>query len=256
MNERVGRRLVVQAGRYGTAFDDVRLTVNARTGQVVASEAEIVAVDHSLAPVPALTELVAGYRALVAPIAGQVVAMAGAPAGRTRTPTGESAIGDLVADAQRRAAGAEVALVAPGALRADLPAGPVTLGDAFAVQPWDDGVVATTLSGSQLRDALGQQFGALGTRILQVSGLGWRRSGRTVADVTVGGAPLDDDRAYRVAVSASLAAGADGFPTLAAGRDVERVTGDLEALVDLLRSLPEGYAPPDPAAEPRISSGA
>ena len=35
-------------------------------------------------------------------------------------------------------------------------------------------------------------------KILQVSGLTWRRSGTTVADIQVGGQPLDDARTYTV----------------------------------------------------------
>jgi 5'-nucleotidase len=254
MDERVGGRLVLQAGRYGEAFDDVRLTVRRRDGQVVRARAVVVDVrDRTVRPDRRLRRLVASYRSRVAPLAERVVASADRPATRRANAAGETPLGDLVADGQRRLAGAEVALVNSGAIRADLPAGPVTFAQAFAAQPWDDSVVATTLTGADLRTALAQQFDAPGKELLQVSGLTWRRDGTTASDVLVGGEPLDDDRAYRVAVNGALSGGADGFTALARGRDVVRVGSDLDALLGELAARARRAGAPDPEPAPRIA---
>jgi 5'-nucleotidase len=257
MDEHVGRRLILQAGRYGESFDAVTLTVRRRDGQVIRARGSVVEAGvRGIRPDRRLAHLVATYRARVAPLGDRVVATAGAPATRRANPAGETPLGDLIADGQRRLAGAEVALVNSGAVRADLPAGPVTFARAFSAQPWDDGVMATTLTGADLRDALAQQFTAPGKELLQVSGLTWRRQGTTVADVRVGGEPLDDAREYRVAVNGALSTGADGFSALARGRDATRVGSDLDALLGELAGLPQPYALPDPATSPRIAGTA
>lgn len=256
-DERVGGRLVLQAGRYGEAFDAVRLIVRRRDGQVVRASGGIVDVrDRGVRPEPRLARMVAALKARVAPLGDRVVATAAASATRRANAAGETPLGDLVADGQRRLAAADVALVNSGAIRADLPAGPVTYAQAFAAQPWNDRVVAMTLTGADLRAALAQQFTAPGKELLQVSGLSWRRAGSAVADVTVGGAPLEDARDYRVAVNGALAGGADGFRALARGRDVTRVGSDLDALLGQLAGAPPPVAVPDPVAAPRIAGSA
>jgi 2',3'-cyclic-nucleotide 2'-phosphodiesterase (5'-nucleotidase family) len=45
--------------------------------------------------------------------------------------------------------------------------------------------------------------------------------GKRVREVTVGGAPLDPAKAYRVATSDYMAGGGDGYAALAKGRPVE-----------------------------------
>jgi 5'-nucleotidase len=255
MLTRVGRRVVVQAGRYGEAVDVVSLRVRRRDGQVVAARARLADVDDRLAPDGQVAALVARARSTVAARADRVVAVAAQPTAGTATATGETPIGDVVADAQRRAAGSDLALVHPGSIRADLPAGPLTVGRLFSVLPWSTGVVATTLTGAQVRAALAEQFATARPRILQVSGLGWRRDGRSVVDVTVDGQPLDDARDYRVALNDPLAEGADGFTVLAGGRDVAPVADDVDVLAGQLAG-DQPFAPPDPAQAPRITGGA
>jgi 5'-nucleotidase len=55
----------------------------------------------------------------------------------------------------------------PGGIRADLAAGDITYGKAFAVQPFGNSLVTKTMTGAQIEQLLEQQF-AVG-RILQVS---------------------------------------------------------------------------------------
>ena len=50
-------------------------------------------------------------------------------------PDGESALGDLIADAQREYADAQIAFMNPGGIRADIQAGEVTYGDCSPSSP-------------------------------------------------------------------------------------------------------------------------
>ena len=51
-----------------------------------------------------------------------------------------------------------IAFQNPGGVRADLDAGTVTFGEAFAVQPFGNTVNTITLTGAQIDDVLEQQF--------------------------------------------------------------------------------------------------
>jgi 5'-nucleotidase len=173
LNAKVDGKLVVQAYSYGTAFADVDLVINRETGDVVKSSAEIVRTcTDGVEPDPELAALVAEYQAAIEPIANRVVGTAGEPITRESTAAGESALGDLIADAQRTFAGADFAFMNPGGIRANIEAGEVTYAELFAVQPFDNGLVTMDLTGEQVYRLLEQQFRADGgSTILQVSGL-------------------------------------------------------------------------------------
>jgi 5'-nucleotidase len=116
----------------------------------------------------------------------------------------------------------------PGGIRADLQAGPVTYGEAFAVQPFGNILTTMTLTGVQLDELLEQQFSgdnADEPRVLQVSqGFTYRWSrgapaGAKVdpASIALNGVPIAPTQAVRVVVNNFLADGGDGFTTLTEG---------------------------------------
>jgi 5'-nucleotidase len=252
MDERVGSRIVIEGGRYGNDLSRVRLRVRRRDGQVVSASAAILPVDHRIAPDPTLARLVAARRVAVAPIADRVVAFAAGATTRSQAPTGESALGELVARAERLAAGADVGIINQGALRADLPSGPITYGQAFAVLPWGEPVVSVTLSGADLRAALAQHLAHADDQPLQFNGMTWVADGTAAADVLVNGEPLDDARDYRVALTARLAEGADHFSALDAGRDRAIVGPDVDVLIAGLGAMPQPLRPISVSLPPRI----
>ena len=95
------------------------------------------------------------------------------------THAGESALGDIIADAQlaaTRAAdngGAVIAFTNPGGVRSDITSkdeGAVTYGDVFASQPFRNQLVTLTLTATQIKNMLEQQWlDPKRPRILQVS---------------------------------------------------------------------------------------
>jgi 5'-nucleotidase len=247
--------LVVEAFSAGTAFGRIDLEVDRSTGDVVSARAAVQTAwaDEGPGKAPdreslALQEAAA---ARVGPKATRQVADLAVELTRTQSEGGESAVGDLVADAQRSAApGARIAFTNRGGLRADLPAGATTWGALFAVQPFGNDLVTMTLGGEELVALLESQFGPGRQEVLQVSGLtyGWSASapvGKKVRDVRVGGAPLDLAGRYRVVVNGFLASGGDGFAVLKGGADRARGGNDLEALVAYLSSLPQPVGAPE-----------
>ena len=117
---------------------------------------------------PAAKAIADKYRTAVAPIANRVVGTITADITRDgRRRSQESPLGDVIADAQlayTQAAGAQIALMNPGGIRAALSfanspggeaPGQVTYGEAFTVQPFNNLVVTQTLTGAQIKDGAG-----------------------------------------------------------------------------------------------------
>ena len=256
INTTVAGKLIVEGYRYGTAFDQMTLRISRRTGDVVEKSATIVpAWNDAVRPDAELEGLVQRFKDRITPLSSQVVGTTTGAVTRSATAAGESALGDLIADAQRTVMGTDIALMNPGGIRADLAAGDLTFGALFSVQPFDNGMVTTTLTGARIRQALEQQFSGTPPKILQVSGLTWRRAGSTVEDVMVGDQPLDDTRSYTVAMNSFLATGGDGFSALAGGTGTTSNGSDLDALVAYVKGLPQPFTAPDPRTTPRITGG-
>jgi len=172
-----GDKLVVEALSYGVAYDLVDMTVDTRTGDVVAKSGRIVPTSHAdaLADVE-LSDLVARYRVRVAPLADKVVGAS--EAGLTRS---DGTLGQMTADAQHGFAGTDAAVVEPGALRADIAPGPITYAEVAEALAYDHRLVRFELTGRELR--------SLGER------------GAYVAAPR----PLEPDTVYSVAASEMLA---------------------------------------------------
>ncbi len=159
LNLRVDGKLVVEARSYGVAFDLVDLIVDRTSGDVVEASARIPATDHeSAGPDPGVSDLVAARRARVAQLAERVVGELPTPLTRSN-----GALARLAAEAQREHADADLALVSPASLRADVDAGPVTFEELFAAQAYDHPLLRLELTGAALRRTLDDNRGALVT---------------------------------------------------------------------------------------------
>jgi 5'-nucleotidase len=146
----------------------------------------------------------------------------------TRTYTGESPLGDLIADALRKSAGADVGFMNSGGIRADLPTGDLTYGDIFAVSPFDNYPTLVILSGAQLIDML--RATSTGQRgIMQVSGLRYTvdasKQGldRFVGAVFENGSPVDPEKLYTVIMPDFIASGGDGTMEVMKGVPADRI---------------------------------
>lgn len=250
--------LVVQAWSYATAFDDIDVWVDPMSQDVVAKRAQVVTAwddeGPGSSPDPAVAALIARADARVASRVEQVLAQAEAPIERTTNAAGESALGDLIADAQRDIAGADFALLNPGGIRADLPAGTITWGAAFAVQPFGNDILTLTLTGQDLVDVMNEQWGhgqPSGGRILSISGFAYSWNGsipdggsRVVEVHDLHGIPIAASRSYTLAVNQFLAEGGDGFSTLQRLKRSDTGHIDRDALVEYLKKSPRPLSPP------------
>jgi len=249
--------LVTSAGSFGRLLTRISLEVDPIQHRVLSRSAVQVPVTHDLPPDPKIQALVDRAVARAAPLAQRAVGRLTTRLSRSGGASGESPLGDVVADAHlaaTRDARAGLAFTNPGGLRADLPAGTVTFGDVFSAQPFGNTLVTVTMTGAQLLEALEQQWKGSRARILQLSAnvrYSWSESAAVGARVVPGsvrvdGRPLDPGGRYRVTVNSFLAAGGDGFEVFTRG--TERVGGppDADALVQYLRPSLNGtpMAPP------------
>lgn len=264
-NCRIDNQLVTSADKYGTVISEIDITLDPKTGDVTQARADnlIVRTDR-FAKDAAQTKLIGTYEQLAAPLAKRVVGRVSAPLLRDETPAGESPIGLVVADAQLAAtgnAGAQLALMNPGGLRANLngdASGQVRYEDLFSVQPFYNNLVTLTLTGAQLQSALEQQWlNQPRPRVLQVSrgfGYSWDNSkppGQRIVpgSLRLNGVPVDAQQRLRVTVNSFLAGGGDNFSVFKQdGQDVR--TGMMD--IDALERYVAAQGTVSPAAAPRI----
>ena len=138
-------------------------------------------------------------------------------------------MGNLIADAQRAATGADIALANGGGIRADrtYDAGAtLTRRDILTELPFGNVTVETELPGSQVLAALENGVSQVekgAGRFPQVSGITFAfdpsaPAGSRVSEVMVGGAPLDLDKVYTVATNDYMLSGGDGYTALGGGK--------------------------------------
>ena len=238
---------IVQALSSGRAIGVIDLPVDRASRAGMREEVRIVATD-SITPDPQFETL---QRAATEGVASIVARPIATLAGDMPRRGDQYALGNLIADAQRAAAHADVAVMNNGGIRADLRGGPVSYGSLFEVQPFGNLLVRLTVRGADLRTYL-ESFVARGAPRVHVSGVVasydlTRPAGSRIVTATVGGMPLDDARQYTVAFTDFMATGGEGlalarnsakrgparrhrprrarrFPAIAARRGVSRPT--------------------------------
>ncbi|MYW91887.1 bifunctional metallophosphatase/5'-nucleotidase [Amycolatopsis rubida] len=265
VNDPAGQpRPVIQGASFGRLLSVVDLKIDRRTRDVVRSQtkAHNEIVTRDVTADPAVTKLVDEAKTKAAPIANKQVGTITADLPAAGGSSGESPLGDVIADAQLEATksnNAVIAMTNPGGIRADLTYksssagegdGVVTYGEAFTVQPFSNIMQTITLTGANLKNVLEQQWGQPGgTKILQISkSLHYTYSaaapvGSRVSNITVNGTAVDPAAQYRVSVNNFLAAGGDGFTEFTKGTDLAGGPVDLDAFIAYLGAHP-GIAPP------------
>lgn len=266
---KIDGRLLVQAGSFGAWLTESRLTLDAQ-GQVL----EAKAVNHPVlqgayAPNPAFAALVQRAAALTEAARNRPIAQLSMGAvRRAEPPFGDSALGNLVADAQlayaQKRGVADVALTNSGGIRADLVVDGsrwITFSELFAIQPFGNDLLALTLSGAQLQELLRRQLpkrpGAASIQVSHNLRYTWNQpegqSAQLLA-VTVNGAPLEAHKDYRVIVNNFMADGGGDTGVLRQGRDRQVVGPDIDALVEWLAENPQALAQIAPGRIQRVDA--
>ncbi|MET8294770.1 bifunctional metallophosphatase/5'-nucleotidase [Streptomyces sp. NPDC001272] len=276
-------RTVTSAASYGRLFTDTTLTYDRATKDIVRTPVQSPkpvnkVVSRDLPKAPDMTELIDRWKKLAAPVANRPMGYISADIAGRGSEAPEKPLGDLIADAQLEATaaadkgGAQLALMNPGGIRADLAYkaagdegdGVVTYGESYTVQPFNNLLNVVDLTGAQLITALQQQVSGPvngpNPKILQVSKgltytLDMTKSGAdriVVGSVKLNGAAIDPAKTYRVVMNEFLAGGGDGFTVLKEHKNKLVGVPDLEAFNALLAKS-TAAAPIAPPVTDRIT---
>ena len=275
-----GRKIpVTSTPAFGRVLTSVDLTINPATRDVTAVSATNVltsrAADAGVVADATVTKIVDGYKALVSPIASQVLGGISTALSNARSDGAcNMPAGDLIADSQLQATkpasfgGAVLAFMNGGGVRspgftfasssAGEGDGNVTYGEAFTVQPFGNSLVTMTLTTTDIKDFLEEQFagckgqGAATTRFaLPSAGFkytwdGAQACGARISNVTLNngsttetlvdatGTVQNPTKTYRVTVNNFMADGGDGYSTLKKGTNRLGGAQDIDALTAFL----------------------
>lgn len=252
---------VIQGGQYGEAYGKLDLTVDPTTKELLSIEAAVAPLVGAAQPNAAVAQIVADAVAFANVAGNERLGSIATDIRRAVTSTGsenrggESALGNLIADAQLEATqdlGTDIAIMNPGGIRADLvfassgavdPDGTVTFREAANVQPFANTLVTMELTGAQLRQVLEEQWQPAGAarpflKLGLSESLDYTYDPAAAAGSRIGTMLLDGEvitatQVVRIVTNSFLSTGGDNFLTLAQGAnrsDSGRI--DLQAFVD------------------------
>ncbi|WP_292387630.1 bifunctional metallophosphatase/5'-nucleotidase [Methanosarcina sp. UBA5] len=271
-NANIDGRIVTQADSAGNLLTDIDLVISNKTHDVIEERSRNIIVSRDVPKDSEVTELVNEYNSQIAALANRVIGNITSDITVVMSDSGESALGDLIADAQLYATsdpsngGAVVAFANPGGIRADLIytqqsgnelPGQITYGEAFSVQPSEISLVTMTLNGTQIDTLLEQQIDNPTPRILQISkgfSYTWNESAPmgnmiNISSIKINGTSINPSSPYRVTVNNRMADGSYNLFVLKEG--VNRTEGPLvrDALVNYFAA----FSPVTPEPMNRIA---
>ena len=279
VNCRLGNKIVTGAGSNGRIVTDINLTLSRATKEIVSASVTNVPVARSVAKAADMTALIDKYKKLSAPLANEVVGSVTADITTAGNAAGESAAGDVIADAQLAASaapdkgGSVAAFMNPGGIRnggifygpsvgGEAP-GEITYGELFTAQPFSNVLTVVSCTGTQLDQILEQQWqpprpdGSSIVNILQVSN-GFTYSYNTTnpigsrvdaSTIKINGVTVAPAASYRVTTNNFVVTGGDGFTAFTGCTNPLGGDIDLDALVSYFKA----NSPVAPGPQNRIT---
>jgi len=246
--EVVGQTIIVQAWEHAKALGVLNLRI--KDGKVAGFDGALQEISPATGTANGqVQEIVTRYQRRAGTLLQRVIGETEVDLDGKNVRTGETNLGNYVTDVMRQTAGAEAALINGGTIRTSIPQGKITVQDIYAVLPFDNYLVAISLTGAQLKQALEHGVSRLDDSpgsFPQVSGLTFTYSrsapaGSRIKEVTVGGRPLELQKEYVVATNDFLVAGGDGFTAFG---EALKSTGDYTNLGGTLTSSKLAYNDP------------
>lgn len=221
----VGNTLIANAGEYGEYLGEIKLTV--KGGKIFRKKASLIKAEtiNKTPPkqeiVKLITEQKEKFAKELAEKRGSLVTVLPVTliGKRTAVRAGQTNLTTLLTDALLEETGADAVLISSGGIRQNLSSGEIMEEDIYNVMPFGDIIVSIGLSGEELRRALEHGLNAypdLVGRFPQVAGMTvfadyQKPAGNRVQRIIIQGKELDPQAIYRIATSAYLAGGGDGY---------------------------------------------
>ncbi|MEC1177220.1 5'-nucleotidase C-terminal domain-containing protein [Metasolibacillus meyeri] len=262
--------LIVQAGDYGKYLGTLDVTFDAN-GIITAYEGQLI----NLAEVvedKVIAELLAPYKAQVDAVSNKEIGVTLAETlANPRTSenslesvrNNETALGNIITDGmlaktqQYTDKPVIMALYNGGSIRAEIPAGNITVGQVIHVLPFGNTLALMDVTGAELKaafevsvkDAPQESGGFLQVAGAKITYDSWQEAGSRIVSIeyidkaTGEYVALEDGKTYTVATNVYIAKGGDGFDMFAKAYEEGRVTdlglADWENLQEYLLTLKE-----------------
>jgi 5'-nucleotidase len=237
---------IVQTGEYGknlgiVDIDFVGNQIESITPRLM-TKAEFSTITPDQGILDKITEIKAGLEDVTSAIVGDTsVLLEGT---RAKVRTGETNLGNAIANSMLEATGANIAFTNGGGIRASIDVGEITRGEVLTVLPFGNIIVTKEILGSDLKAALElglDSYPAEKGAFPHIAGMkvsfdDTKPAGSRVVSVVIDGVALDLDKTYIMATNDFLAAGGDGYTMFTYGEKVgEYMTLD-EALVNYVKA--------------------
>ena len=256
-----GRAFISKAGSDAKVV--ARIDIDRRASGAIERFYELVPITAALPDDPKTAAVIASYESRLGAELDTVVGTSTVPldADTVRLRAAETNLGNLVADAIRANAKADLAIVNAGSIRGDrvFQAGPLTRRTLVEIHPFGGVVCKVSVPATVVMQALNNgvaKMPATAGQFPQVSGLTMHVDRNQppddrVRDVRVYGSPLDPKRTYTVAITDYMLKGGDGYAMFAGQRVlIGPESGDL--LVSALEKYITEKKEIAPAVERRI----
>ncbi len=243
----VGDTLIVSTGEYMKNLGV--LTLEIQNGEIIGTSVLLIDSDmaselnygYDLEIQNFIDDIVADQAIILNEVVGQTAVELLGERGDVRT--GETNLGNLIADSMIIVTGADVAITNGGGIRSSIAVGDVTLGDVITVLPFGNIIVTIELTGQEILDSLEHGTSAYPNAegmFPHVAGMTFdlvagNDAGTRVENLMINGVAVDLTATYLVATNDFMAAGGDGY-VLFNLNDRERVgefKGLHEALIDM-----------------------
>ncbi|MEP6507260.1 MAG: 5'-nucleotidase C-terminal domain-containing protein [Gemmatimonadales bacterium] len=247
INTRVNGIPIVQARYAAQAVDvvDIPLDANGKPSGTAVADVRSVAT-ASLTPFAPVDSIVTRAARLVAPIATRRIATIREALGRTGS---QYPLGNLIADAQRSAAKGDIAVTNNHGIRAVLPAGEITYGKLFEIQPFANTLYRMRMTGAQVREYF-EKLIDMDELQVHVSGIaiGYNPDlpkGQRITSIRLlAGRTLNDNAFYNVIANNFMATGGSNMGPPDGTRITPLSVVDLDALIGYLKTLRSPITPP------------
>ncbi|WP_456277590.1 S-layer homology domain-containing protein [Bacillus sp. AK128] len=234
---------VVQAWEYGYMFGAVDIEIDPTTHDIVRDKTvtELVYNTQDVEEDPTVKSILDKYEELIAPVKNEVVGESLYNYDSNRYPFNDRAysdhaIGNLIADAMVWSMDSDFGIMNGGGVRAGLDEGPVTFGELYTIQPFQNMLQKFTVNGAGLRAIMNDQISSYG---LDYSIAGFKytykfdheaKTGEVVDLMLLDGTPIEEDKLYTITTN-DYSFKAKGMDKLAIG---ETEMGDIDS--DALRN--------------------
>jgi 5'-nucleotidase/UDP-sugar diphosphatase len=254
----VGEIKVFQAGAYTENLGRAEVTIDPTTRKVASvkgADALLIVSTGAAEPHPEIAKLVAERRTEADKYATRVVGTTSEFLQADRDMN--NPLGNLVADAlldygKKQGWRTDLAFYNGAGLRASIGVGEISYGKLAEVLPFGNTIVSVDLTGAQVKEVFEGMAGAAGRLFMAGGTMSYRftnASGQRVLDATVGGAPLDPGRIYRVATIDYLQGGGDGHSGFVKGTNL--IYGDVD--VDVVAAYIGAKTPIAPTSPGRVT---